>query len=256
MSQYRNSISCLIGVAGLILATPSTRPILASDATHQNNLADVNGANQSVDDGVQKFLVRRKGKDRYIDVYYNNRHLFTVEDRKDDTPSDGAKDDPNYSRTKDGSGDTLVDDYDHDFYLAPDHKHLFIEQKTMHCYDITTLYGPQGNGRYGMVRVHGLPFDEAAGRAFCRIMNIRYEYDGGTRVTHFVRWTKDGLDFSVGAANFYCGDGAAEPGDIEHDWSGHFDFKTQRFTKVHLDSTYTHAQWQKERDENNGAAGH
>lgn len=246
MSQYRNRISCLLVVAGLMLATPSTPPTLASDATQQGNLADIGGGNQSVDDGAQKFLVRRKGNHRYIDVYYNNRRLFTVEDRKDDSSGDANV--PNYSQTKDRSGDTLVDDYDHDFSLAPDHKHLFIEQKTMHCYDIATLYGPQADGSYGMVRVHGLPFDEAAGRAFCRIMNIRYEYDGGTRVTHFVGWTKDGLDFTVGAGNFYCGDGPYEAGNIEHDWSGHFDFKTQRFTKVHLDSIYTHAEWQKERD--------
>lgn len=215
----------------------------ATDATHQDNLADVNGGDQSVTNGNEKYVVRRVGSDRYIDVFYSNRHLFTVEDRKESDP-DGSD-----TKAK-PDAPALIDDYDHDFYLSPDHRYLFIEQKLMHCYDVTTLYGPLNGSHYGMIKVKGRQFDEAAGQAFCKINHVKLPYDNGTRVTHFVKWTKTGVDFTVGAANFYCGDGPEDPGNIEYDWSGHYDLKTKRFTHVHIDDTNTHAKWLKEKPKN------
>jgi hypothetical protein len=226
IESLTRSLLCVVLL--LTIASQMNRPILASDSTHQNH-ADSSSGDQSQANGETKYVVRTVGKKRFIDVSYGSQPLFTVRDRTDADADE-------------------TDDYDHDFHLSPDHKHLFIEQKTMHCFDVATLYGPTSASHYGVTLVHGRPFDEAAGRAFCKIMHLNNQYDNGTCVTHFIGWSKDGVDFGVGAANFYCGDGPQNAGEIEYDWTGHFDFKTQRFTRIHLDSTYTHAQWQREHD--------
>ncbi len=81
--------------------------------------------------------------------------------------------------------------YDHDFYLSPDAKWLFVTRKLFHTTDIAYLYHLKGT-RLVKVRPQGRRFDEAALKFFSS--HLRFPYDAvgeGRRVIYFLRWTAD-----------------------------------------------------------------
>ena len=170
----------------------------------------------------QKFLLQYLGQDKTnITVYVGNKRLFTVREQWVDMPM--------------GEPPGLDTMYDHEFHLSPDRRHLFVEQKEMHCVGAGTLYGPVRGGIIGPIRPHGMPFDSAAIHAFVHAMHLHDRgYGTLTRVIHFEGWTRDGVDFSMGLANYWCGS-APGPGEVEYDWTGHFDFHSMRFSHIHVD---------------------
>jgi len=156
-----------------------------------------------------------------ITVYVRNKRLFTVREQLLDMPMGEA-----------AGLDTM---YEHEFHLSPDYKYMFVEQKQMHCVGDGTLYGPIRGGIIGPIRPHGRPFDSAAIHAFVHVMHLHDPgYGTFTRVIHFEGWTRDGVDFSMGLGNDWCG-GRLGPGEREYDWSGHFDFHLMRFTQIRVD---------------------
>lgn len=221
-------VAAALGALSLIL---TTSPGIASD----NSTSQSNGDN--------KFVVRNVHSGNYFDVYVHNKLVFTVKEQNVDLS---------------GGGSGLITDSDHDFYLSPDHRYLFVEQKSVHCYGVGTLYGPGPGDKVRAIRPHGMPFDSAAIRAFERVAHIpKHEpghdeaYGDETRVIHFVRWTPHGVDFTVALANFYCGSGASSVGDKEYDWSGHYDFPTGRFSRMSIIGTQTHADYLREQKQSN-----
>ncbi len=81
--------------------------------------------------------------------------------------------------------------YDHDFYLSPNAKWLFVTRKLFHTVDIGYLYHLEGK-QFKRVRPQGLRFDEAAIRFFSHHLHFRYEaIREGPRIIYFLQWTAD-----------------------------------------------------------------
>jgi len=230
-------------VFGALLLALLTTPSIASVYSRQGTFPTPNGGKMSQAYGKNKFVVRNVGSRPYFDVYVGTKLVFTVREQNVDIC---------------GSGSGLITDFEHDFYLSPDHRHLFVEQKAVHCYGVGTLYGPGPDGKVRPIRPHGMPFDSAAIRAFEHVIHLdpgephdddsgQQAYGEETRVIHFVRWTPHGVDFIVALANFYCGSAPLNEGENEYDWSGHYDFRTGRFTHMYIIDRLTHQGYLQER---------
>ncbi len=95
--------------------------------------------------------------------------------------------------------------YDHDFYLSPDARWLFVTRKLFHTTDIGYLYHLKGT-RFVKVRPQGRRFDEAAIRFF--FYHLHFPYDAieeGPRIIYFLQWTADGkhLVFHFNSSKHY-----------------------------------------------------
>ena len=149
-----------LAVAAMFVAsTVSAKEVRTKDAdgvtriTQDPAPSDDNSGEIGEIRGDVEFRLRHVGSDkRFVDVSTHGHKLFSVAEQKIDL--------------SDNQGLGYSDLDFHDFYLSPDHKYMFVEQKVVLCVDGASLYGPGPDGEIGAIRPHGLPFDSAAIAAF------------------------------------------------------------------------------------------